>query len=68
MSKSMVNHMYLELALYPFKRSEYRVLAEPLDTFNKLILDMENIEVSIDDEDKKLLLLCSLPKSHAHFK
>lgn len=36
--------------------------------FNKLILDLENIEVSIDNEDQALLLLCSLPNSHDHFK
>lgn len=36
--------------------------------FNKLIFDLENILVSIDNEDQTLLLLCSLPKPHAHFK
>lgn len=36
--------------------------------FIKLILDLENIDVSVDDEDKKLLLLSALPRSHAHFK
>lgn len=41
---------------------------EQLDMFNKLIFDLENILVSIDNEDQTLLLLCSLPKPHAHFK
>jgi len=40
---------------------EDKVLAEQLDMFNKLILDLENINVMIDDEDQALLLLCSLP-------
>lgn len=48
--------------------SEDKVLAEQLDTFNKLIPDLENIEVKINDEDQSLLLLSTLPKSHAHFK
>lgn len=39
-----------------------------LDVFNKLILDLENIDVTIDDEDQALLLLCALPKSFSHFK
>ena len=48
--------------------SEDKVLAEQLDMFNKLILDLENIDVKIDDEDQALLLLCVLPRSDAHFK
>ena len=44
------------------------MLAEKLDMFNKLILDLKNIDVKIDDEDQALLLLCALPITHAHFK
>jgi len=36
--------------------------------FNKLILDLENIDITIDSEDPDLLLLCSFPKTYAHFK
>ena len=36
--------------------------------FNKMILDLENINVKIEDEDQALLMLCDLPKSRAHFK
>ena len=36
--------------------------------FNKLVLDLENIYLKIDDEDQALLLLCALPRSHAQFK
>src|SRR4051812_30288510 len=36
--------------------------------FNKLILDLDNINVKIHDEDQAILLLCTLPRSHAHFK
>ena len=68
MTKSLVNRLYLKQALYSFKMIEDKVLAEQLDMFNKLILDLENIDVKIDDEDQALLLLCALPRSHAHFK
>ena len=47
---------------------EDRLVGELLDFFNKLILDLENIDVTIDDEDQALLLMCSLPKSYSHFK
>lgn len=36
-------------------------LEDHLDDFNKIILDLENIEIKIDDEDQALLLLRSLP-------
>lgn len=52
MTKSLVNHLYLKQALYSFKMSEEKVLAEKLDMFNKLILDLENIDVNIEDEDQ----------------
>lgn len=47
--------------------SSEKVISEQLDEFNKLILDLENIDVQIDDEDRMLLLLCSLSKMHDHF-
>ena len=37
---------------------------EHLDDFNKLIIDLLNRDVIIDDKDKELLLLNSLPKSY----
>ena len=66
--KSLVNHLYLKQALYSFKMQEDRTMESQLDVFNKLILDLENIDVTIDDEDQALLLLCALPKSFSHFK
>ena len=68
MTKSLVNRLYLKQALYSFKMIEDKVLAEQLNMFNKLIVDLENINVKIDDEDQGLLLLCALPRTHAHFK
>ena len=43
-------------------------IVEQLTEFHKIIDDLENIEVKIDDEDKGLLLLSSLPRSFEHFK
>ena len=39
-----------------------------LDEFNSIILDLENIDVKIDDEDKVVLLVVSLPSTYKHFK
>jgi len=41
---------------------------EQLTEFNKIIDDLENIEVQLEDEDKTILLLCALPKSFESFK
>nr|GEU59320.1 retrovirus-related Pol polyprotein from transposon TNT 1-94 [Tanacetum cinerariifolium] len=38
-----------------------------LDEFNKIVLDLANIEVKFKDEDLPLLLLTSLPASYEHF-
>lgn len=68
MTKSLVNHLYLKQCFYSFKMQEDRFVGEQLDVFNKLILDLENIGVTINNKDQALLLLCSLPKSYSHFK
>ncbi|KAG5010592.1 hypothetical protein JHK82_019238 [Glycine max] len=68
MTKSLVNRLGLKQAFYSFKMQENKTVEEQLDVFNKLILDLENIDVTIEDEDQALLLLCALPKTFAHFK
>ena len=39
-----------------------------LSDFNKILDDLEKIEVKLDDEDKDLLLLNALPKTYENFK
>ena len=47
---------------------ENKSIVEQLTEFHKIIDDFENIEVKIEDDDKALLLLSSLPRSFEHFK
>nr|KYP54750.1 Retrovirus-related Pol polyprotein from transposon TNT 1-94 [Cajanus cajan] len=51
MTKSLVNRLYLKQDLYSFKMNKDKLVGEQLDQFNKFILDLENIDVTIDDED-----------------
>nr|GFB55620.1 retrovirus-related Pol polyprotein from transposon TNT 1-94 [Tanacetum cinerariifolium] len=42
-------------------------LSKHIDEFNKLIGNLANIDVDIDDEDRALMLLTSLPSSYDNF-
>ena len=68
MTKSLANRLCLKQQLYTFKMTESRTTTEQLADFNKILDDLENIEVKLEEEDKALLLLNSLPKSFEHFK
>jgi len=48
--------------------SEGTHIQSHLDEFNSIIIDLENLDVKIDDEDKAVLLILSLPPSHRQFK
>ncbi|GJR33042.1 retrovirus-related pol polyprotein from transposon TNT 1-94 [Tanacetum coccineum] len=39
-----------------------------LDEFNTILIGLRNLDVDIDDEDKAILLVISLPASYKHFK
>ena len=67
MTKSLTSRLYLKQRLYTFRMSEGTHLHDHLDEFTKIIRDMKNGGVKIDDEDQALVLLCSLPHSFEHF-
>ncbi|MCI59987.1 cytochrome P450, partial [Trifolium medium] len=47
---------------------ENKPVVEQLAEFNKIIDDLANIDVSLEDEDKAFHLLCVLPRSLENFK
>ncbi|GKC59951.1 retrotransposon protein, putative, ty1-copia subclass [Tanacetum coccineum] len=67
MTKSLANKLYLKKKLYTFWMPAGRKIFEHINEFNKIILDLANIEVKFEDEDLSLLLLTSLPASYEHF-
>ncbi|GJX88872.1 retrovirus-related pol polyprotein from transposon TNT 1-94 [Tanacetum coccineum] len=67
MTKSLANKLYLKKKLYTFSMPAGRKISEHIDEFNKIVLDLANIEVKFEDEDLALLLLTSLPASYEHF-
>ncbi|GJV93171.1 transferase, chloramphenicol acetyltransferase-like domain protein [Tanacetum coccineum] len=67
MTKSLANKLYLKKKLYTLYMPDGRKISEHIDEFNKIVLDLANIEVKFEDEDLALLLLTSLPASYEHF-
>ncbi|GJY27271.1 hypothetical protein Tco_0401997 [Tanacetum coccineum] len=67
MTKSLANRLYLKNKLYTYYMSPGTKLGDHIDEFNKLILDLANIDIEIEDKDQTLMLLTSLPSSYENF-
>nr|GFA32174.1 retrovirus-related Pol polyprotein from transposon TNT 1-94 [Tanacetum cinerariifolium] len=67
MTKSLANKLYLKKKLRTFYMDSGKKLSEHIYEFNKLIGDLANIDVDIDDKDQALMLLTSLPPSYDNF-
>ncbi|GKD75877.1 zinc finger, CCHC-type containing protein [Tanacetum coccineum] len=67
MTKSLANKLYLKKKLYTYYMSPCTKLGDHIDKFNKLILDLANINIEIEDEDQALMLLTSLSSSYENF-
>ncbi|GJX94185.1 hypothetical protein Tco_0348771 [Tanacetum coccineum] len=68
MTKSLANRLYLKKKkkkkLYTYYMSPGPKLGDHIDEFNKLILNLVNIDIEIEDEDHALMLLTLLPSSY----
>lgn len=62
-SKSLSNRLYLKKELYRFRMEEGSDLVNHINEFNRLVTQLTSIDVKLDEEDKALLLLVSLPDS-----
>nr|GEX42753.1 retrovirus-related Pol polyprotein from transposon TNT 1-94 [Tanacetum cinerariifolium] len=68
MTKSLANKLRLKDRLYTFRMKPGTSVQDHLDEFNTILIDLKNLDVDIDDEDKVVLLVISLPASYKHFK
>ena len=64
MNKNLSSRLHLKAKFFTWKMKEGRDLQGHIDDFNKLIVDLSNIGVEYDNEDKALVLIYSLPKSY----
>ncbi|VFQ76117.1 unnamed protein product [Cuscuta campestris] len=62
-SKSLTSRLYLKKRLFGLQMAEEANFNGHLDEFNKITIELESIDVKIEEEDKALLLLASLPSS-----
>ena len=63
-SKSLTNRLYLKKQLYKLKMNETSDVKDHINNFNKCITQLLSVEIKIDEEDKSVILLASLPKSY----
>jgi hypothetical protein len=68
MTKSLANKLRLKERLYTIRMAEGTSIQSHLNEFNSICVDLESLDVKIDDEDKAILLVVSLPPSFKHFK
>src|SRR5438132_1450365 len=66
MSKTLTQKLYLKQKLFGLKMQEGSNLAEHINVFNQLLADLVKVKVKVDDEDRAIILLCSLPRSYEH--
>jgi hypothetical protein len=68
MTKSLANKLRLKERIYTIRMVEVTSIQSHLNEFNSIIVDLESVDVKIDDEDKAILLVVSLPPSFMNFK
>jgi hypothetical protein len=61
MTKSLANKLRLKKHLYAIRMVEGTSIQSHLNEFNSICVDLESLNVKIDDEDKAILLVVSLP-------
>ncbi|KAH9753275.1 hypothetical protein KPL71_015010 [Citrus sinensis] len=67
LKKSLAKRLYMKMRLYTFSMKDGVAMKDHVDEFNKLILDLENVNIILEDENGALILLSSLPESNEHF-
>jgi len=62
-SKSLVNKLFLQKKLYNLMMKDGDLVIEHLNAFNIVVSHLLSVDIKISDEDKCIILLCSLPDS-----
>ena len=66
MTKSLSNKLNLKKQLYSLRMKERTSVLHHLNAFNQIVSNPLALKVKLEEEDKALLLLSSLPQSYDH--
>ncbi|KAG8486258.1 hypothetical protein CXB51_019637 [Gossypium anomalum] len=66
LTKSLENRLYIKKKLYRFMYAPGMSMNDHVNSFNKILADLLNLNEKFEDEDKALLLLNSLPDEYDH--
>ena len=61
LTKSTRNRLHQKMRLYCFLLKKCISIGEHMNNYTKLFTDLSNMNVVIEDEDKALIILSSLP-------
>jgi hypothetical protein len=67
-AKDISNRLLLKEQFHNLRMGEGTKIYDHLSTLNNIVSELESIKVKIDDEDKALRLILSLPPSYVHLK
>ena len=67
MTKYLTNRLLLKQRLFRFYMQEGMPLRDHLENLNKILLDLRNVDVKVEDDYDVLILLVSLPESYENF-
>ena len=67
MTKFLTNKPYLKQRLFTLRMKEGMPIKDHLDELKKILIDLKNIDVRINEEDQIPILLCLLSSSFENF-
>ena len=68
MKKSSQNKLYMKKRLFRFTYVSSTTINNHITIFNKLVIDLQNLDMTFEDEDQALMLLGSLPDEYEHLE
>jgi hypothetical protein len=67
-TKGISNRVYLKEQFHTLRMTEGATISDHLSVLNGIVSELETLGVKMDDEDKALRLILSLPSSYEHMK